>query len=73
MVGHELVEFLFKRYPATTLDDEANRTLDMYTEMFTDLAHYIADSTAVTPEQTLALRALHDAHRAVIFALVSHQ
>jgi hypothetical protein len=73
LTGHELADFLVKRYPAASLSKDANRVLDIYTEMFADLMHYIADTTAITPEQTLALRALHDAHRAAIFALVSHQ
>jgi hypothetical protein len=72
LVGHELVEFLFKRYPAADLSIEVNDNLDTLGQDFAELAHLIAYISAVTPEQTLALRALHDAHRAAIFAVVSH-
>lgn len=71
LTGVELAEYLFKRYPPES--KEANDILDTYTEDFRDLALHIASTTAVTPEQTIALRALHDAHRAAIFALVGHQ
>jgi hypothetical protein len=71
LTGHELVDYLFKRYQPES--EDTNRVLDLYMEMFADLGHYIADTTAVTPEQEIALRALHDAHRAAIFAVVGHQ
>lgn len=73
LTGHELAEFLFRRYPAAELSPATNSQLDAIGADFADLAHFIADVTAVTPEQTLALQDLHTAHRSAIFAIVSHQ
>ena len=71
LTGHELADYLFQRYPPVT--EEANHVLDELMMEFRNLALYMAAYTDVTPEQTIALRALHDAHRAAIFAVVGHQ
>jgi hypothetical protein len=71
LTGHELADYLFKRYPPDT--EKASLILDGYMDMFRQMAFHITSTTPVTPEQTIALRALWDAHRAAIFALVGHQ
>lgn len=71
LTGHELVEAIF---PLHSPQNEAvSGVLDMYREEFETLGHMVADTTAVTPEQTIAIRKLHEALQAAIAAVVLHQ
>ena len=71
LVGHELANFLFKRH--VPMNDAVNTDLDVLMGEFRELAHMIINISPVTPEQTIALRDLHTAHRSAIFAVVGHQ
>jgi len=71
VVGHELVEHLFPLYDGRT--GEVAEKLDMIREEYTTLAHMVADVSVISPDQTLAIRKLHEACQAAIFAVVAHE
>jgi uncharacterized membrane protein YjdF len=71
LTGHELVTAIFPLHrPKNT---EVAEVLDMLREEFEQLGHLVVGHTAVTPEQTIAIRKLHEALQATIAAVVLHQ
>lgn len=69
--GHELIAQIF---PLRSPQNESVATrLDMIREDFQHLADQMVEETAVTPEQTIAIRATHTAMQAWITAVVLYQ
>jgi hypothetical protein len=71
MTGHELVTAIFPLH--SPKNDQVAAELDFLREEFESLGHMVVNATATTPEQTIAIRKLHEALQAAIAAVVLHQ
>jgi hypothetical protein len=71
LTGHELVEAIFPLHRPK--NEHVASALDMLRSEFEELGHLLVVQTSVTPEQTIAIRKLHEALQAAIAAVVLHQ
>lgn len=69
--GHELAAQIFPLHPPK--DESMAARLDALRAEFQDLADNCIDWTAVSPEQTIAIRKTHEAMQAWVFAMVLYQ
>lgn len=69
--GHELVAQIFPLH--SPKDERIAAVLDEIRREFIDVADDCVDWTAVTPEQTIAIRKTHEAMQAWITAVVLYQ
>jgi hypothetical protein len=69
--NHELVDRLLTLHPPAS--DEVGDRMDMVRAEFIDLGHLIVDSVPSGPDQTLAVRKLHEACMAAIAGIACNQ